>query len=400
MSSMNGVTFSGNYDTDNLTVNNISCNNISSNGIVTNTLTTSSIMNSGLLSTTNAIITTLTSTLITSTNFICDIINLTGKLTGTSALFSGILTCGTLVVTQFLNAKNISFTNSQGGNMTLTGGITCDGDLICSNIYYNSVKDPTDPTGTRYDAQTDLTKIIDNIRKDCLNAVTTGLNNQSCGNFNLAQVTTGDQNVAYGNDNLYSIVGGSYNTAVGSLCGLHVKGDHNTFIGFQTGAEPSSTKTYNRSTGIGFQANVSDDDQVVLGDLHSTTIINKLDVKDQAYFYKPPLCPFEPTTDDHLCNKSYVDEIKQYIDLTLKKRKHGFAPVTASGSHYVGFFEPFPLNTNITVICSIRYFYPDTGFKARVFVDEITSEGFTFVFNYDYVQNNIYTEVHWLAMID
>jgi cytoskeletal protein CcmA (bactofilin family)/prefoldin subunit 5 len=72
-----------------------------------------------------------------------------------------------------------------------------------------------------------------------------------------------NQNVAVGAQSLYSIIG-NLNTAIGTYAGMNIDGSGNTFLGANTGFDLSKN-TYNFSSAIGYNALITQSNQIVLG---------------------------------------------------------------------------------------------------------------------------------------
>jgi hypothetical protein len=79
-----------------------------------------------------------------------------------------------------------------------------------------------------------------------------------------------NQNVAVGAQALYSIKG-NLNTAIGTYAGMNIDGSGNTFLGANTGFDLSKN-TYNYSSAIGYNAQITKSNQIVLGT--NTELVN------------------------------------------------------------------------------------------------------------------------------
>ena len=106
---------------------------------------------------------------------------------------------------------------------------------------------------------------------------TTGDNNTSFGSSALYNNTTGTNNAAYGNNALFGNTTGSNNTAFGYSAGYsggqtNQTGSRNTFLGYQTSATVDGL--FN-STAIGNSAQITESNQIVLGNnAITTTLLN------------------------------------------------------------------------------------------------------------------------------
>lgn len=121
-------------------------------------------------------------------------------------------------------------------------------------------------------------------------ASSTGAGNTSVGVLSLTSSTTGTNNTASGAQALRFNTTGSNNTAVGSgSLRSNTTGGTNTAIGVDAGRfnVAGADANYNNTTTIGFNAKVSGDNQVQIGDPNTTTYVfgtvqNRSDINDKA----------------------------------------------------------------------------------------------------------------------
>lgn len=104
-------------------------------------------------------------------------------------------------------------------------------------------------------------------------SVLTGVNNSALGAQSLRYASSGANNTAVGATSLQGLTTGSYNTAVGVDA-----------LRYQTGT--STAHNYSNATGLGYQAYVSGDNQVQLGNSTTTTYVygtvqNRSDIRDK-----------------------------------------------------------------------------------------------------------------------
>ena len=105
--------------------------------------------------------------------------------------------------------------------------------------------------------------------------------------FGVTAQTTALYNTAVGAFSLYSITTGEYNTSIGTSSGFSLtSGNRNTFVGFQSAdADPimqdcvalgfnATPGSGNNRTAIGQKANCDADNQVCMGDVNTTQLIN------------------------------------------------------------------------------------------------------------------------------
>jgi len=89
------------------------------------------------------------------------------------------------------------------------------------------------------------------------------LSNSVVGHLSLHNNTTGTANSAFGFEALNSNTDGEYNSAFGSNAGqANITGSGNTFLGYGTTADAND---YNNSTALGYQATITQSNQLVLG---------------------------------------------------------------------------------------------------------------------------------------
>ncbi|ELZ5573944.1 tail fiber domain-containing protein [Escherichia coli] len=151
------------------------------------------------------------------------------------------------------------------------------------------------------------TGVITAIGTNCLSSNTTGTDNTAVGLSALASNTTGSGNAALGNAAGQSLSTGLYNTYVGSRAGrLNVSTSNNVAVGrdalynhttggsctaigvdaLKTGQNGNAMVNVTNSTGIGFGASVSGDNQVQIGNSLTTTYVygtvqNRSDIRDK-----------------------------------------------------------------------------------------------------------------------
>lgn len=115
---------------------------------------------------------------------------------------------------------------------------------------------------------------------------TTGGYNTALGSNSLPNNTTGIANAAIGGLSLVNNNTGSWNTAIGQDAGAgNTTGNNNTAVG--GGALRSSAGDYTNTSGFGFNAQVSGNNQVQLGDSSTTTfcygaVQNRSDARDKT----------------------------------------------------------------------------------------------------------------------
>jgi hypothetical protein len=113
-----------------------------------------------------------------------------------------------------------------------------------------------------------------------------GAENTSLGFQSLANITSGNGNTSIGRNALLLATTGGHNTAVGNQAGRTITtGGNNTFIGREAGFNASQLATASNSTGIGFEAFTTKDNQIVLGNASVTEI--KLDRNSSAVVLAP-----------------------------------------------------------------------------------------------------------------
>jgi Chaperone of endosialidase len=115
---------------------------------------------------------------------------------------------------------------------------------------------------------------------------TTGSQNTANGSQSLYGNTTGYQNTANGSQSLYNINTGSFNTAYGVAALANISaGSFNTGVGHS--ALLNNTTNYSNTAGLGYNAQITGDNQVQLGDNRTTTYVfgtvqNRSDLRDKA----------------------------------------------------------------------------------------------------------------------
>ena len=225
---------------------------------------------------------------------------------GTQALYSN--TTGSYNVA---NGYEVLYSNTEGYSNTANGyaalysnttGIrnTANGDRA---LYSNTTADYNTACG--YAALYDNTTGSNNTATgyNALRSSTTGVNNTANGYRALNANTTGIRNTATGYDALYSNTEGNYNTVSGNRALLsNTTGDSNTATGYYalssntTGNDNtahgslalSNNTTYNNTAGFGYDAQVTGDDQVSLGDSNTTvytqsgSVSSRSDLRDKA----------------------------------------------------------------------------------------------------------------------
>jgi hypothetical protein len=103
-------------------------------------------------------------------------------------------------------------------------------------------------------------------------ALTTGSGNTSIGAESIMALTTGTENTSVGNQSLISITG-SNNVGVGKRSGDGLAaGNGNTFLGTNARTAIASGSTLSNATAIGYDAIVSTDNTIRLGNTAVTTI--------------------------------------------------------------------------------------------------------------------------------
>lgn len=121
--------------------------------------------------------------------------------------------------------------------------------------------------------------------------------NIAIGAFSMENATSSVNNVAIGNASFKALSGVMQSVAVGVVAGeFLVSGGNNTFLGYAAGrqnVDGSSGTTRTNSTAVGFNAKVSGDNQVQLGDASTTTYVygtvqNRSDARDKTDIVDTP----------------------------------------------------------------------------------------------------------------
>ena len=121
------------------------------------------------------------------------------------------------------------------------------------------------------------------VGRRALESLVTGVNNVGVGTLALNLNQGGNNNVAIGREALESIRNGNSNIAIGYRAMDRANsGDNNTFLGARTGFAGSLNDAYltapgvDNSTALGADAEVSDSNQIRLGDDNVVTILGKV----------------------------------------------------------------------------------------------------------------------------
>lgn len=105
-------------------------------------------------------------------------------------------------------------------------------------------------------------------------ANTTAHDNAAIGDNALYSNTTGYENQAVGYKALYLNTLGYHNVAIGYSAGYNVtEGFRNTFLGDETNVNSGIAATVNNSTAIGYSANITASNQIVLGNSSVTEVV-------------------------------------------------------------------------------------------------------------------------------
>jgi len=116
----------------------------------------------------------------------------------------------------------------------------------------------------------------------------TGSRNTAGGVYSLLDNKTGSNNTALGYWSLVGNTTGNYNTAVGvSTLNYSTAGSYNTAIGYQAYYMSSGpTTSYNNSTAIGYNAQITTSNQIRIGNMNVTSIggyTNWTNISDQRF---------------------------------------------------------------------------------------------------------------------
>lgn len=199
-----------------------------------------------------------------------------------------------LTVGEHLVAGDLDITGllTVTGNLNITDNLNVVGD-INGTMHYNSLANITEINS---DVQitgdvvygSSLRSTLGNgnlIVGDTFNAIdiSTAAENIAFGEQCGYNVTTGGFNTSVGFGSLSQNITGYQNTAIGNLAGSSVNtGSSNTFIGANTNA----LDDYSYSTAIGANAQVTGDNQIVLGTSSETVYCpNNLNVASQTYLH-------------------------------------------------------------------------------------------------------------------
>lgn len=138
-----------------------------------------------------------------------------------------------------------------------------------------------------------------------------GSNNVGIGAGTLQLITTGINNVAIGEVALLNNTTGSYNVAIGQNAASNLNCIGNTAIGYS--ANGSNTYTsYNYSTAIGYMAQNTASNQIMLGGLNNSEQYPSVIIPGQGY-----LSNFTATNNEtQLVPKSYVDSLAGGLSIT------------------------------------------------------------------------------------
>nr|NIP41836.1 hypothetical protein [candidate division Zixibacteria bacterium]NIR63437.1 hypothetical protein [candidate division Zixibacteria bacterium]NIR95721.1 hypothetical protein [Gammaproteobacteria bacterium]NIS45389.1 hypothetical protein [candidate division Zixibacteria bacterium]NIU13528.1 hypothetical protein [candidate division Zixibacteria bacterium] len=126
---------------------------------------------------------------------------------------------------------------------------------------------------------------------NALYANTTGQHNAALGNSAAISLTTGARSVAVGSSALNSATTGNWNTTLGYHAGYYIGATaSNTALGYESlklMQDLSNATAIANATGVGYQARVSGNNQVQLGDSSTTTYVygtvqNRSDARDKA----------------------------------------------------------------------------------------------------------------------
>ena len=167
--------------------------------------------------------------------------------------------------------------NTTGINNTAVGYAALDANTTASNntaVGYGSLTDNTTGTSNTalgygslaYNTTANYNTGVGNA---ALNVNTTGINNTAVGYSALTSNTTASNNTAVGYGSLNDNITGGSNTALGygSLAN-NTTGNNNTAVGWST----LSIGNYTNTTGLGYNAQVSGNNQVRIGDSSVTSV--------------------------------------------------------------------------------------------------------------------------------
>src|SRR3989344_3344609 len=111
---------------------------------------------------------------------------------------------------------------------------------------------------------------------NALESNTTGNYNSAMGNSALYSNTTGNYNAAMGHSALYSNTIGVNNSAMGENAGKSITtGNFNTFLGYAAGFDASQKVNAVNSMALGYGANTTADNQIVIGNSSVTQTLLK-----------------------------------------------------------------------------------------------------------------------------
>lgn len=133
---------------------------------------------------------------------------------------------------------------------------------------------------------------------------TTGALNTAIGSSALEGVagqSVGNQNVAVGAQALY-VNNGDLNTAIGSYAAEEIDSSYNTFLGAYTSFNDTSS-SYQYSTAIGYGAQITDSNQIMMGGTGSNGYPNIV-IPGKAFL---PNFDFNTATETQIVPKEYVD---------------------------------------------------------------------------------------------
>ena len=147
--------------------------------------------------------------------------------------------------------------------------------------------------------------------RNALENITTAGRSVAIGKNALNSITTQYNNTAVGFDSLKNNTG-SNNSALGKDAGLNVNGfdsDNNTFLGAYTDFDNSSNR-YEKSTAIGYEAKITDSNQIMMGTTTETVQVpGTLNIVGPAY-----LTNFvDQNNPNQVVPKSYVDTLASGI---------------------------------------------------------------------------------------
>lgn len=198
--------------------------------------------------------------------------------------------------------NNVAIGFNAAYSLTISSQTTALGDYALEQCSASA------SVGVGYQAgRYNTTGVITAIGTNCLSSNTTGTDNTAVGLSALASNTTGSGNAALGNAAGQSLSTGLYNTYVGSRAGrLNVSTSNNVAVGrdalynhttggsctaigvdaLKTGQNGNTMINVTNSTGIGFGASVSGDNQVQIGNSLTTTYVygtvqNRSDARDK-----------------------------------------------------------------------------------------------------------------------